>query len=81
MMDCTITKICPQCGTELRINFEEYISNTLSTERNMGIEMEYIIEEAQVSCTSCQKEMKASGSIYEYPVGAYSSDSILLKDI
>ena len=70
---------CPFCGASNAIDFEDYITDELSYERQMGPEIEHAFFCEDYKCESCGKPFTVAGSIHEYPVGAYDSEHIEVK--
>ena len=68
---------CPKCGTKIKENWLEYQSEEANCyEREMGAETQYIIEYEDYECPNCHSVLKISGSLWEYPEGAYNMDDI-----
>lgn len=67
---------CPNCGNMETVDLEDFVYDQTSEERNMGLEIEYSISYEEYQCPKCLKTSTISGSIFEYPVGAYDSDTI-----
>jgi hypothetical protein len=75
MIDLTKTLKCPHCGGENKIDLSDYVISEDSSERDMGEEVEYTIE-GEFECSKCKCSCHISGSVWEYPVGAYNDDSL-----
>ena len=71
---------CPYCGAANSIDFEDYIIDEPSYERQMGPEIEHVFECEDYDCVACGKAFRVSGSIHEYPVGAYDSEHIEIRE-
>lgn len=71
---------CPHCGAANSIDFENYITDELSYERQMGAEIEHVFDCEDYECASCGKSFRVHGSIHEYPVGAYDSEEISVEE-
>lgn len=71
---------CPYCGAANGIDFEEYITDEPSYERQMGPEIEHMFECEEYECVACGKVFGVAGSIHEYPVGAYDSEHIEVRE-
>ena len=71
---------CPYCGAANGIDFEEYITDEPSYERQMGPEIEHMFECEEYECVACGKVFGVGGSIHEYPVGAYDSEHIEVRE-
>lgn len=67
--------LCPHCGTQNRIDLEDY-SVTTCDERQMGEEILYQFDVDEYECISCGQRFRISGYISEYPVGAFNSEQI-----
>ncbi len=67
---------CPYCESGNRVDFEDYLTDTLSSERQMGAEISYHFECSDFECEFCKNIFQIKGSISEYPVGAYDSEYI-----
>lgn len=63
---------CPYCLTDTVINFESYNVNSVMDERNMGKEIQHIVEVEEYKCKNCGKEYNTKDSIWGYPIGAYN---------
>lgn len=71
---------CPYCGASNAIDFEDYITDESSYERQMGPEIEHSFLCEDYECESCGKQFTVEGSIHEYPVGAYDSEHIEVRE-
>lgn len=67
---------CPHCGFGNIIDLEEYGTGEHSYERQMGPEIEHLFLCEDYECGQCGELFTVSGSISEYPVGAYDSEHI-----
>lgn len=69
---------CPHCGSEIIQNWSDYIvsSDVVDEEREMGAEIEHSIECDEFDCPECGKKFSVSGSVWEYPVGAYNDHEL-----
>lgn len=72
---------CPYCGAANRIDFEDYLTDEISYERQMGAEIEHMFECEYYECVACGKAFSVSGSIHEYPLGAYDSEEINIREM
>lgn len=70
---------CPYCDAGNAIDFEDYIIDDLTYERQMGPEIEHAFLCEDHECTSCGRRFSVEGSIHEYPIGAYDSERIEVK--
>ena len=70
---------CPYCGSANSIDFEDYLTAESSYERQMGPEIEHCFDCEDYECINCRKVFRISGSIHEYPVGAYDSEEIRVR--
>ena len=72
---------CPHCGAGNTIDLEEYSTGEYSYERQMGPEIEHSFLCEDYECCSCGELFTVSGSIHEYPIGAYDSEHIEVNKI
>ncbi len=65
---------CPFCEEKIIIDFEPYVvsSDVVDKNRDMGDEIEHSIECRGYSCPRCSNKFSVTGSIWEYPTGAYN---------
>lgn len=65
---------CPHCNSLVEHNWAEYVydSEVVDEDRGMGAETEHMIECDEFECPECNKSFSVSGSVWEYPVGAYN---------
>ena len=70
---------CPNCGAQNGIDCEDYITDEISYERQMGPEIEHCFDCEDYECISCGETFHIHGSIYEYPIGAYDSEDIKVE--
>lgn len=66
---------CPYCGSENNMDFEEDY-NCFEEEGQMGPQIEYTFDLTDCECRKCGKHFRVSGSIWEYPIGAYNYEDI-----
>lgn len=66
---------CPYCGGANNIDFSDY-SYSYKYERRMGPEVDHSFEVDDWDCIECGKLFRMSGSIWEYPLGAYNYENI-----
>jgi DNA-binding transcriptional MerR regulator len=74
--------ICPCCGKSQEVDLEDYMYDESSYEKDngMGLDMVYSFDSEEcIECLGCEKVIKVSGWIREYPIGAYDSESIDVK--
>lgn len=71
---------CPFCGVSNSINCEDYITEEISNERQMGFEIEHVFDCEEHECISCMRSFHVFGSIYEYPAGAYEHETINVQE-
>lgn len=71
---------CPNCGSGNDIDFEDYITDECCYERQMGSEIEHVFICEDYECTSCGQRFTVEGSIHEYPIGAYDSEEIHVRE-
>ena len=69
---------CPHCGKSVTHNWSEYIisSDIVDEDRGMGTETEHSIECDEFECPECHKLFSVSGSVWEYPEGAYNYNEL-----
>lgn len=70
---------CPHCGFGNTIDLEEYSIGDQFYERQMGPEIEHSFCCEDYECRQCGATLIISGSISEYPIGAYDSEHIEVK--
>lgn len=65
---------CPYCNAHITHNWAEYVqdSQIVDEDRGMGAETEHMIECEEFECPECHKSFSVSGSVWEYPIGAYN---------
>lgn len=69
------TYVCPKCGHKIKIDLIDYAdTSVIATDRGMGSEIQHEIE-CEGECPNCGNEYKISGSVYEYPAGAFNYDN------
>lgn len=66
---------CPYCGAENNMDFEEDCES-FDEERQMGPQITYTFDWPDCECEECGKRFRVSGSIWEYPMGAYNYEDI-----
>ena len=65
---------CKKCGKVHKFEVENFGEpETVSDERNMGYEIQYVWETA-INCSKCQNLMAVTIEGWEYPVGVYNYD-------
>lgn len=75
---------CPECLIEFDLDLEDYIQNSSSFEKDngMGPDLVHSIDtEYSYRCPYCDKIIRVSGWIREYPLGAYDSEEIDIEVI
>lgn len=70
---------CPHCGVGNRIDFSHYLTNEMNYERQIGVEIKYTFDCDAYKCSNCGEVFHVTGSIHEYPVGAYDSEHIEIE--
>jgi len=70
---------CPHCGAQNGIDCQDYITDEISHDRQMGPEIEHCFDCEDYESISCGETFHIHGSIHEYPVGAYDSEEIEVK--
>ena len=70
---------CPYCGSGNTIDLQDYSTVEYSHERQMGPEIEHGFLCEDYECSYCRNRFTVSGSINEYPIGAYESEHIEIK--
>ncbi len=71
---------CPYCGAPNAIDFEDYSTGDYTTERQMGPETQHWFECDNIECDACGISFQIKGCITEYPLGAYDSEHIEIKE-
>jgi len=74
--------ICPYCEKSQEVDLEDYIHNESSCEKEngMGPDMVYSFDSEEcIECIGCEKVIRVSGWIREYPIGVCDSESIDVK--
>ena len=66
---------CPYCGAANNMDFEDDYES-FDEERQMGPQITYTFDWPDCECEECGKHFKVSGSIWEYPIGAYNYEDI-----
>ena len=78
----TRTLNCSYCGQKLKIDLEDYGTDSSSDENNMGSDIVYYFDsEDSLECPLCAKRYQVTGWIREYPLGAYDSEEINIVEI
>lgn len=74
----THTVKCPHCGASVTYDWSEFIidSEVIDNDRGMGSETEHIIECDSFPCPNCNNDFKVSGSVWEYPEGAFNDQDL-----
>lgn len=69
---------CPHCGKSVTHDWSGFIitSEVIDEDRGMGSETEHTIECDDFECPECQKLFSVSGSVWEYPEGAYDDHEL-----
>ena len=75
---------CPYCEEVFSYDLANYVvdSNSYDTgENRMGDETEHLIEcdDCQCKNSKCNKTFRISGTVWEYPVGAYNYSNIITE--
>ena len=71
--------VCPYCGVQNEVDFEDYIFNQCSDENGMGPDIVYSFDsEDGFECCECRKPIRLHGWIREYPIGAFHSEEIII---
>ncbi len=76
---------CPCCGKNFAEDWSDYITSSDVVEEDresrMGAEIEHTIECDEIKCPNCGKLLSVSGSIWEYPEGAYNYHELQATEI
>lgn len=74
---------CPHCGASITNDWSDYIasSDVIDEDRGMGAEIEHTIECDEFECPECHKLFSVSGSVWEYPEGAYNYHELNTSEI
>ena len=74
---------CPHCGESVTYNWSDYVidSDIIDEDRGMGAETEHTIECDEFECPECHKLFSVSGSVWEYPEGAYNDHELNTSSI
>lgn len=74
---------CPHCGASITNDWSDYIisSDVVDPDRQMGAEIEHSIECNEFECPECHKLFSVSGSVWEYPEGAYNYHELNTSEI
>ena len=71
---------CPYCNKTILEDWSCYIvsSDVIDEDRQMGAEVEHSIECDEYECpnSECKKVFKVTGSVWEYPAGAYNDSDL-----
>lgn len=69
---------CPHCDAEISENWAGYVisSDVIDEDRGMGAEIEHSIECDNYECPHCGQLFSVSGSVWEYPEGAYNAHEL-----
>lgn len=76
MIDVITSVGCPYCGNDIKVNCNEYIAGSTSSEKDMGTDVQWIIESEEMDCPHCNK-----GIILVGTVGIYPEDTIEFIDV
>lgn len=71
---------CPYCGHGNRLDFTDECESW-SEERSMGPEITYNFDLEDCYCEQCNKRFRVRGYVCEYPIGAYSHESIDVEQV
>ena len=74
--------VCPWCQEELELDLEEFLYDQSSDEKEngMGPDIVYSFDSGDdLECEFCGKQVRVSGWIREYPMGAYDSEDIKIE--
>lgn len=75
---------CPCCHEVQEIDLEDYLYDESSYEKEngMGPDMVYSFDsEENQECIFCQRRIRISGWIREYPIGAYDSEELHVEEL
>ena len=71
---------CPYCGAPNAIDLADYSTDDCTTERQMGPETQHWFDCDDAECVTCGRAFRVTGCITEYPLGAYDSEHIEIKE-
>jgi len=71
---------CPYCGINNNMDFENECE-VFSDERQMGTYTQYEFDLEECVCKNCGKLFRVHGSIWEYPVGSYDGEDIIVEPL
>lgn len=72
---------CPHCGAVNAIDLADYSTDDYITERQMGSETQHWFDCDDAECAACGRPFRVTGCITEYPIGAYDSEHIEIKEV
>ena len=71
---------CPHCGSANAIDLSDYSTGDYESERQMGPETQHWFDCDDAECVTCGRAFRVTGCITEYPLGAYDSEHIEIKE-
>ena len=72
-----LTKVkCPCYENDIEVNCNEYIAGSTSSEKDMGIDIQWIIESEPMYCPNCDSRIILVGT-----VGIYPEDTVEFVDV
>lgn len=76
MVDVLTEVKCPCCANNINVNCNEHIAGSTSCEKNMGVDVQWIIESEPMYCPVCNNKIILVGT-----VGIYPEDTIEFVDV
>lgn len=70
---------CPYCGSSNAVDLDEYCSETVDEDMQMGEETTYSFDIDNFECDGCHKKFGINGFICEYPQGVFNYEEINTK--
>lgn len=82
-LDCISMKRvieCPHCDAGNAVNLADYSTGDREEERQMGPEIQHWFDCNDFECAVCGRSFCVTGCITEYPIGAFDSEHIEIKN-
>lgn len=79
MIDVLAKMKCPCCEKEIEVNCNEYIVDSTSSEKSMGIDTQWIIESEPMYCPNCDSRIILVGTVGIYPEDIVEFIDVTLK--
>lgn len=81
MIDILESAKCPYCENEINVNCRKYIAGSTSSEKDMGTDMQLIIESEPMCCPNCNREIMLTGTVGIYPEDIIEFVDIKFKEV